>query len=166
MRSNNILLLIGCAGVGKTWVLNSLLKFYKCTETKKIGKFYFHSNDKIIVVGKYDGSTFQGSDRLSMSIMTDLDKFLEYSKNKFVILEGDRFTNSTFINKANPTIIRINGDGSIGRLNRGSEQTERQLKSISTRIKNIELTNWDFQVDSSQKAYELVKLIFKEYDKN
>jgi GTPase SAR1 family protein len=164
MRTPNRVLLIGCAGVGKTWAIESLLKYFKCLRTHKYGKFYFHRNDNIVIVGKYDGSMFQGSDRLSMSIMTDVDAFLKHTEQDFVILEGDRFTNSTFITKANPTIIRINGDGSQGRLKRGSTQTERQLKSIATRISNIELSEWDYEVDNSKQAYELVKLIYKGYD--
>jgi len=132
-------LVVGECGVGKTWVMRSLLAGVK-NKPYKLGKFYFHETDKYIIVGKYDGSTFEGSDRLSMSVMTDLDAMLAYIKNsgKLGIFEGDRFTNSKFIQKADPCIIRIIGDGAAGRQQRGSNQTSRHLKSIATRVKNIQ----------------------------
>ena len=105
----------------------------------KLGKFYFHENISYIIAGKYDGSTFQGSDKLSMSVITDLNKMLNYinKKNKTAIFEGDRFMNKTFINKAKPYIIKINGDGKDGRIKRSSSQSHRQIKSIKTRVGNI-----------------------------
>lgn len=134
----NCVLIIGCCGVGKTWVMTQLLKG-KESKTYALGKFCFHETDDCIVVGKYDGSTFQGSDRLSMSVITDLSKMLRYieRKNKLAIFEGDRFMNSRFIETCNPAIIKIDGDGSAGRNLRGSKQTSRFLKSISTRVFNI-----------------------------
>ena len=91
--SENILL-IGSAGVGKTWLMKGLINKFKCERRQKYGKFYFHSSDALVVVGKYDGTTFEGSDRLSMSVITDLDGFPELNKGKIIVMEGDRFTNS------------------------------------------------------------------------
>ena len=153
--SKNILL-IGCAGTGKTWVMKSIINNFKCEKRQKIGKFYFHSSDDIVVVGKYDGSMFEGSDRLSMSVMTDIDDFLSYTKNKIVILEGDRFMNAKLIDKAKPIIIKISGDGSKGRSLRGSNQTERHLKAITTRVNNIKLASTDYLVNNSHEALKII----------
>jgi ABC-type dipeptide/oligopeptide/nickel transport system ATPase component len=153
------ILLIGCAGTGKTWVMKSIINNFKCERRQKIGKFYFHSSDDIVVVGKYDGSMFEGSDRLSMSVMTDADDFLSYTNNKIVILEGDRFMNAKMIDKAKPTIVKIVGDGLKGRTLRGSNQTERHLKAITTRVNNIKLAPTDYVVNNSTEALEVITKI-------
>jgi len=136
---NKIILVIGACGVGKTWIMKQLLKRDK-SKTFKLGKFYFHETENYIVVGKYDNSTFEGSDKLSMSVITDLNKMISYieKKNKIAVFEGDRFTNSRFIKEANPIILKINGDGSEGRKLRKSKQSDRHLKSIFTRVSNIQ----------------------------
>ena len=148
--NRNNLLIVGACGVGKTWLMKQLL--IENNKQKKIGRFVFHEAKDYIIVGKYDGSTFEGSDKLSMSVMADLDMMLEYinSVNKFAIYEGDRFTNYKFINKANPIIYKILGDGQQGRTQRGSEQSSRQIKSIQTRVNNIN-SHTDYK--SSKECY-------------
>jgi len=146
-------LIIGECGVGKTWVLKQLLKN---TKAKKLGMFYFHENSEFIITGKYDGSVFEGSDKLSMGVMKDLKKMLLYikQKNKTGVFEGDRFMNQNFIKLATPIILKIKGNGVGGRLKRGSNQSERQLKTIKTRVKNI-ISNYDFE--NSNECYKFFK---------
>jgi hypothetical protein len=126
----------------------------------KLGMFMFHETDEYIVVGKYDNSTFEGSDKLSMAVMRDIGYMLGYIKkaNKIAIFEGDRFTNSKFIDKADPIIVRVNGDGAKGRLKRGSQQSERQIKTIKTRVNNIVAHHY---VDDSNRAYNLIQRIYE-----
>ena len=152
------ILLVGGCGVGKTWVMKQLLdKHY--TKPGKIGKFKFHYNDDLVLVGVYDGTTFEGSDRLSMSVITDLGKFLAWAGDRAVVCEGDRFTNSTFISQAHPVIFKIDGDGTEGRKIRGSKQTERHIKAIATRVDNIKE---DVLERDSEEALELIlKLLWK-----
>lgn len=163
LYNKNAVLIMGNCGVGKTWVMKQLLD----TPNKpyKLGKFNFHETDNYIVVGKYDNSTFEGSDKLSMSVITDLNLMLRYLKkvDKIAIFEGDRFTNSKFIEKAEPIIIKINGDGKKGRDKRGSNQSERHLKSIRTRISNI---NSHKDVHNSEDCLKAVKILIQEYDRN
>lgn len=151
------ILLIGECGVGKTWVMKKLLDRYD-TRPGKIGKFKFHYNDEVVVVGVYDGTTFEGSDRLSMSVITDLGKFLSWAQDRIVICEGDRFTNSTFISQAHPIIFKIQGNGEKGRALRGSKQTERHIKAIATRVGNIKE---DITANDSAEAYELILKLIK-----
>lgn len=148
------ILLIGMCGTGKTWVMEQLIQYYVLSHRKKLGKIYYHTDNRIIVLGKYDGSMFQGTDRLSMSVMTDVDTFIEHSKEKIIIAEGDRFTNGKFIAKANPIIIKITDDGAVGRMKRDSKQTDRHLKSIQTRVSNIQATH---EVINSIEALNLIK---------
>ena len=104
------ILLIGSCGCGKTWVMKELLKIYN-TKKASIGLNVFRIDEikKIVILGVYDGSTYEGSDKLSMAIMAHSDKlkFVQNRNNLTLIAEGDRFTNSTFITKFNPIIIKI-----------------------------------------------------------
>jgi len=153
-------LITGNCGVGKTWVMKQLLT----SEARKyrMGMVHWVETGDFIVVGKYDGTTFEGSDRLSMAVMRDLDPFLAYVKKsrKLAVFEGDRFSNSKFIAKADPVVIRIAGDGAEGRAARGSNQSERHLKAISTRVLNLPSHRI---VQSSESALNALKLLRCEY---
>ena len=150
------ILLIGECGVGKTWVMRQLLESTHNHQKIKLNKFIFTETKFIIIVGKYDESTFQGSDRLSMAVMSDLQLMLDYAEhvNKTTIYEGDRFTNSKFIAKADPYIIKIAGNGELGRRKRNSNQSSRQIKSIKTRVGNIKE---NIVVENSEKTLELIR---------
>tara|TARA_R100000734_G_scaffold19153_1_gene18686 strand:+ start:13610 stop:14086 length:477 start_codon:yes stop_codon:yes gene_type:complete len=151
-----IILVIGNCGSGKTWVMRQVKGDGR--GHKKLGKFVFHENDKCIIVGKYAGHVFDGSDRLSMSVMTDLDHMIEYirSRDKITFFEGDRFMNKTFIKKCHPFIIKILDSGKDGRNNRGSNQTDRQIKAIQTRVSKISA---DKEVLDSNKCLALINRI-------
>lgn len=150
METVNILI-IGNCGVGKTYIMQSLIKNFNCNENKSIGQLHYNTNGNINVTGKYDGSIFQGSDKLSMSVMLSIDEFIQ-NVNGVNIFEGDRFTNKNFIKKANPYIIKINGNGEAGRKLRNTSQTVRQIKSIETRVNNIEY-HFSFEDSNSLKKY-------------
>lgn len=139
------ILIIGNCGVGKTYVMQSLIKSYKCDQALNVDLLHYRSNGFLHITGKYDGGIFQGSDKLSMSVMTSLDKYLQEVKG-VSIFEGDRFMNSNFIAKAKPYIIKVKGNGNQGRKIRGSSQSVRQVKSIQTRVGNI---NYDFSFEDS-----------------
>lgn len=136
-----VFLLAGACGSGKTWVMEQLIKHFKLDTLGKLGMYYFHRSDKVMCLGKYDGSKFQGSDKLSMAIMRDTPEFKKHvTKNNFVVIcEGDRFMNDTFIKAFRPniSIVVIMDDGKKGRKKRKSTQTERQIKSIQTRVSKL-----------------------------
>ncbi len=147
------ILIIGACGSGKTWVMQRLISMYCADVTEKCGMFCYHRNSKFIFVGKYDGTMYAGSDRLSMALMKDLPLFCKTSRSYTVVGEGDRLTNKTYIEQMSPTIIRILDDGSKGRSARGSNQTSRHVKSIATRVSKIKS---DYDVPDSQAALEKV----------
>lgn len=155
MNKSNIALIIGAPGTGKTWLMQQLIEHYQINKnvySYQLGLYRYLKQGGVMILGVYDGSTFQGSDRLSMSVMTSNDRIEpEFKEAKAVFCEGDRFTNSTFINRFNPIIIRINGDGELGRAIRGSSQTERQIKSITTRVGNI---TPDYEFNNSQQCLD------------
>lgn len=148
------ILIIGNCGVGKTYLMQQIKKQFDCSQNKNVELLHYVTNEHaynenvINIAGKFDGSTFQGTDRLSMSVMTSLPTYLQTVKG-INIYEGDRFTNGKFIAKAKPFIIKIKGDGKLGRESRGSTQSDRQIKSISTRVSNIKA---DAELDDSKIA--------------
>ena len=157
----NTILLIGACGSGKTWVCKEVIKEFNLNKSAKIKTIHFKTNDKISVVGKYTGHIFDGTDRLSMSVMKDVDylKHIQEKHQMIILAEGDRFMNKTFITKFKPYIIKIQNDGSEGRKKRNSSQSERQIKSINTRVANI---NSNISVKDSFEAYGLIKKIINE----
>ena len=154
--------MVGNCGVGKTWVMLQLLKQgnYK---PYKFGLWRFMRDGNKVIVGKYDGSVFQGSDKMAMNIASQFDMFNQVVKEKgwLVLVEGDRFMNNTFRNTFNPTVIKINGDGLNGRLLRGTNQNTQHLKRINTRVNNYQS---DFTFSSSNHCLEYLEQIWKEYN--
>lgn len=141
------ILITGNCGVGKTYVLKKLIQCLKLTKQNRIGLLNYLECSKYIVTGKYLDDVFDGSDKLAMNVMSSVDEFLQINKGKIIFYEGDRFTNNKFIVKAKPFIIKILGDGKVGREQRNSNQTQRHLKSIQTRVGNI---NADLELSNSK----------------
>lgn len=138
----NYILITGTCGVGKTWIMKQLIDTFEVKKAEKYGLYHWVYRDdnerSLAILGKYDGTMFEGSDRLAMNIMAhNLEAKKLLDKFDVVVAEGDRFTNQSFIRDFNPIIVRIKGDGKEGRAKRGSSQTERQIKSITTRVNNI-----------------------------
>lgn len=155
--NRNCVLIIGACGTGKTWVMKQIISASNKWQGFKAGKFKWKENSLVAVVGDYDGTVYEGSDRLSMAVMGDFDKVKRhlFKLGKIVFFEGDRFTNSTLISKCNPLILKISGTGEDGRKKRGTDQTERHLKSIQTRVNNIHA---DYIFENSN---ECLKFIFE-----
>ena len=118
-----------------------------------VGLYRWVEVDKYALLGVYDDTMFEGSDRLSMAVMGDNQEALIMLHDKIVFAEGDRFTNKTFIEDFNPYVIFIKDDGTKGRALRGSSQTERHIKSIQTRVNNIP---YDCAVNTSEQALYLI----------
>ena len=161
MNINKTILLIGACGSGKTWVMKSITKNKNLNISGKCGMIYFKTNKKedVCVLGKYDGSIFEGSDKLSMAVARDFELFKKLSdvKKWKVICEGDRFTNKKFIDVFKPYVIKIKDSGEKGRKLRKSTQTERHIKSIQTRVNN---TKYNIEVENSLEALKtLLNLI-------
>jgi len=157
------ILIIGNCGVGKTWVMKKLIEQHNVKHRGKLGMFKFHYNRDMLVVGKYDGSTFEGSDKLSMAVMRDIDTFRDWctQTETITIAEGDRFMNKKYIENMNPLIIQIQGSGDEGRKERGSNQTDRHLKAINTRVSNI---SNEFGIVKVYDSNHCLSLINKQID--
>lgn len=156
------ILLVGCCGSGKTWVMKNLIKKHKLRMNAKVKLIKFRTNGKLSVMGVYDGSTFEGTDKLSMAVMRDIAEFekVRTMRNMVAVAEGDRFTNASYIKACQPYIIKITDDGTQGRAKRNSSQTERHIKAIKTRVNNIQA---DEEVKDSSEALERIESLLCKY---
>ena len=154
------ILIIGGCGTGKTWLMKELIKSEKA-KPQKMGLISWNKFRNTLVLGKYTGKTFDGGDALSMAVAKDFPKLRKYQETMKIniIAEGDRFTNSTFIGIFNPYIIKIDNDGSWGRNNRKSSQTEQHIKRIQSRVNN---TKYNIAVKDSAEALKTVKKLINE----
>ena len=100
-----------------------------------------------------------------MAVMKDVEALRRWQigSGTTIVAEGDRFTNSTFIRVMKPTIIKITNNGETGRRARGSNQTQRQIKSIATRVAGIEA---HFDVESSDDALNLLKQLTRNHEQD
>lgn len=136
----NVILIIGGCGTGKTWIMNRLKEHFDISNVYHYGTglYTYLKKDGVIILGRYDGSTFEGGDKLSMAIMSDNDKVKPvFEEARVVFAEGDRFTNSSFIEAFAPRVYKITNDGAAGREKRKSSQTERHIRAIQSRVDNI-----------------------------
>lgn len=136
--------------------MRQLIESLGLEEEERVGLYTYRHNGRVCVLGKYDGSMYEGSDRLSMGIMRDNAAFLESARWRTVVAEGDRFTNSTFIRDFKPFIIKISDSGIAGLRARSSTQSERHLKAIRTRVERIKA---DHMVKDSKECLAFLKLV-------
>lgn len=153
------ILLIGATGTGKTWVMKQLIG--DRATPFNAGLIRGLDQAGTLYLGVYDGSVFEGSDKLAMNVSRDFDllKKLQEALDFNIVCEGDRFMNSKFIKMFSPYIIKIDGNGAEGRRKRGTLQSERQIKSIQTRVNNIKA---DATVTNSAGALKLIKIKLEE----
>ena len=140
---------IGIGGepaTGKTSLINKLMssKKFKKFKYKKILN-YLKSGDTIIF-GKYEGSCFDGTDRLSMAVQPVAEQFLIKNKDSSytIIFEGDRLFNKKFLKFSSgicETIVVVLSASEKVKHSRHKERKDTQpetfLKSRKTKIQNI-----------------------------
>lgn len=149
----------GYPGAGKTWAVYKFLLslFPGPLNTIKIGLVEYHRVRDIVVVGKYDGSKFQGTDRLSMAVAPSFPDFFSIEAQKgtrLIIAEGDRVNNSTFLKAAlaHGTLERIkcNPDDYRDLLRQRAERdhifTQRFLNAV---ISKVDKHTFDKTMDST-----------------
>ncbi len=98
-----------------------------------------------VILGIYDGSTFEGTDKLSMAVMKDALEFLKTNRKK-VLVEGDRLFSLKFLEGAKSmgydvkiSILYVDNFVEILKRyqSRGQMQTESFIKGRQTKINNI-----------------------------
>jgi dephospho-CoA kinase len=143
----------GEPATGKTTLMFKLIDmaddWVTCKPEKLLDALYSKTLNTYIL-GKYEkGSTFQGTDRLSMAVQPDAEKFissLNYEDSDVnVIFEGDRLFNSKFLEhcskntkRFNIILLQVAADIVKQRhINRNDTQTEKFINGRKTKLDNI-----------------------------
>lgn len=154
----------GEPATGKTTLVREFKSNYP-TAPFKFGQVRgeYNKESNLYFIGVFDGSIFEGTDKLSMSVQPDFIKFLNWCEG-VVIYEGDRLFNQSLFTLEYPfikVVLTAEEDTLRRRHNlRGDSQTDTFLKSKRTKINNIMTNNTDIIVLKSETPrYELVEVL-------
>lgn len=102
----NVIAMGGEPATGKTTLIFKLISLaddWQVCKPQKLLDAMYSKKLNLYILGKYekDGNVFQGTDRLSMAVQPDADKFFtEIADKDFnVIFEGDRIFNSKMLER-------------------------------------------------------------------
>lgn len=124
-------------------------KVYESVEPRKLVSAMYCKEYDYYILGKYEhGEKFPGTDRLSMAVQPEAEKFLQETTSN-VVFEGDRIFTSSFLEKAveladageldlKIMLITANHDiVSKRHVDRQDTQSEKFLKGRDTKYDNI-----------------------------
>lgn len=96
------------------------------------------------MIGVFDGSTFEGTDKLSMTVIDDTIGYIkglnEVEQKSVVFVEGDRLFNIRFLSETKALLLLIDANERVLKarhLERGDNQTETFLKSRRSKVENF-----------------------------
>jgi AAA15 family ATPase/GTPase len=143
----------GMPGTGKTAVMNAILA------ELETGKLFGYKTCKgikfesgIIILGVYDGNTFSGTDRLSMSVQPDAKQLFNH------LVESGEYLEIILLKSKEDELEKRYKK-------RGSNQGESWLKGRRTKYTTLE-TIWEmtiFDNDNFEDQKQIVKNILKPY---
>jgi broad-specificity NMP kinase len=177
----------GEPATGKTTLMFKLISMaddWKICKPQKLLDAMYSEKLNLYILGKYanDGNVFQGTDRLSMAVQPDAEKFfmeLDYENADVnVIFEGDRLFNLKLLDKLAtvfPTtfkvlVLRVK-DSTLDQrhIDRKDDQDDKFKNSRKTKISNImsSLTLMDYietavneNLDDQSKIIEYIKKFY------
>ena len=137
-----LIYLIGLPGSGKTTVMKEFISEYEWKYDKPIDLLDTQVSGNIRLLGKYEeGETFSGTDRLSMAVAPKAIEYFKTKPNEVVIGEGDRLNNKAFFDCFEDKVIIYLSVSDQERerryAERGSEQSDKFIKTVQTKCKNI-----------------------------
>jgi len=149
----------GEPATGKTTLMFKLISMaddWQIVKPEKLLDAMYSKKLNLYILGKYvnDGNVFQGTDRLSMAVQPDAEKFfsaLEYESNANdhsvnVIFEGDRLFNGKLLDKLSEwfpnsfkvLVLTASHDTKEQRhVDRKDDQDDKFKNSRATKISNI-----------------------------
>jgi broad-specificity NMP kinase len=143
----------GQPGTGKTTLFRKFMegkKWIECEPAKLISAMYNEEMD-LYILGKYqEGETFAGTDRLSMAVQPEVQKWIQ-GINSNVLFEGDRIFNQSFLefamglDQTDLQVVYLKAPKGILEqryTDRGSDQSEQFLRGRETKYSNI-LSNFE-----------------------
>jgi broad-specificity NMP kinase len=143
----------GQPGTGKTTLFRKFMegkKWIECEPAKLISAMYNEEMD-LYILGKYqEGETFAGTDRLSMAVQPEVQKWIQ-GINSNVLFEGDRIFNQSFLefamglDQTELQVVYLKAPKGILEQrykDRGSDQSEQFLRGRETKYSNL-LSNFE-----------------------
>ena len=181
----------GEPATGKTTLMFKLISMaddWKICKPEKLLDAMYSEKLNLYILGKYadDGNVFQGTDRLSMAVQPDAEKFfvgLEYASNADghnvnVIFEGDRLFNGKMLDRLSELfpndfkiLILTVKDSTLDQrhIDRKDDQDDKFKNSRKTKISNImgSLTLMDYietmvneNLDDQSKIIDNIKKFY------
>lgn len=131
----------------------------------------WNKKEKVLILGIYDEKTFAGTDRLSMAVINDAEKFMRENFKDFedasMLFEGDRLFNKRFLDVCKefaPTAIMVlecsEEIKAARHIKRNDTQSESWLRSRKTKLENLLLLFPEAQRFSNNNEIELAKNFF------
>ena len=143
----------GEPATGKTTLMFKLISMaddWQIVKPQKLLDAMYSKKLNLYILGKYanDGNIFQGTDRLSMAVQPDAERFFSelWDANTNVIFEGDRLFNAKLLDKLAHTfptefkiiILRVKNSTLDQRhIDRKDDQDDKFKNSRKTKISNI-----------------------------
>jgi hypothetical protein len=147
--------IIGIFGIpctGKSALMRRIKSSLSCKwEEKKYSTLVYETHPPYIILGKYSGEHFDGTDTLSMSVIKDAENFIaSLTGDRIVLFEGDRLFNSRFLNFCQSVagednchfiLLEVSQEVFVQRYkeraNKGTAQSSSFIKSRLTKCRNI-----------------------------
>lgn len=133
------------------------------------------ADGKYKMLGVFDGSTFEGTDKLSMAVINDAIRYikgLQQGKAKTVVfVEGDRLFNHRFLSETHALLLIIDADEMVLKSRhegRGDRQTETFLRSRRSKIENFIKKykfgrNWNNTLQDQERILTYILQTAKDY---
>ena len=153
MKTRKLLAVGGQPGTGKTTLFRKFMEGKKWIEVepaKLVSAMYNEEMDPYILRKYQEGQTFAGTDRLSMAVQPEVQKWIQ-THNCNILFEGDRIFNQSFLEFAmglpntDLQVVYLKAPKEILEQrykDRGSDQSEQFLRGRETKYSNL-LSNFE-----------------------
>lgn len=173
-----VIYIAGVPCSGKTTLFkqlrNKLFQSYECFSYLSLRGI---KSDNYIMLGVFDGSMNEGTDKLSMTVISDAIKYirsLKESEDRYVVfVEGDRLFNYRFLSETDSKLVIIDANPSEllkRHRERGDIQSDMFLKSRRTKIENFikkyhSVRVWNNTKEESFRILQALEKMAKDYIK-
>lgn len=171
-----VIYVAGVPASGKSTLFKRLRKKYFDAATEfKFGRVRGIRQGQLQMLGVFDGSLFEGTDKLSMSVINDAIEYISELKNDsdkhVVFAEGDRLFNWRFISTTRATLLLLDANEAVLKqrhIMRGDSQSETFLRSRRTKVENyIKAHNtmriWNNSPQDSDRIFNYLTKTVDEY---
>lgn len=127
------------------------------------------------MLGVFDGSTFEGTDKLSMTVIGDAIDYIKRldsdGERHVVFVEGDRLFNYRFMSETRARLLLIDANEQVLRARhteRGDTQTDTFLRSRRSKVENFASKYnvsriWNNTPNDQQRILDYILKTAKEY---